>query len=177
MDLLINNKRFKKDFDCLKEVTLNPERHSAPNAYIHCKQVVERAKELAELNRLDSESAILIVNLAYVHDIGKIHGDARPASSVELLPQYGVTQQAMIDYVKYHDINLPWFIAHGKGQTPGEKAWRKLAGKIDMQLLCLFMIADRVDCPGGWQANEPLVWFISEARQRGLLTGELRSLP
>ena len=38
-----------------------------------------------------------------------------------------------------------------------------------MRLLCLFMVADREDCPGGWRANEPTTWFISEAQRRGLI--------
>jgi hypothetical protein len=33
----------------------------------------------------------------------------------------------------------------------------------------LFMVADRVDCPGGWRANAALVWFLDEAGRRGLV--------
>src|SRR5438034_730785 len=35
------------------------------------------------------------------------------------------------------------------------------------------LVADRVDCPGGWHANAPLVWFLDEARKRGFLNTEL----
>ena len=45
--------------------------------------------------------------------------------------------------------------------------------KLDIRLLCLFMVADRVDCPGGWQANEPLVWFLDQVKQRNLLDLDL----
>jgi hypothetical protein len=31
------------------------------------------------------------------------------------------------------------------------------------------MVADRIDCPGGWKANEPLVWFVAEAKAKGYL--------
>ena len=173
MNLLLDNDKFSEDFERLKGVSLNPERHSASNAHAHCKQVAERAEELIGLNQLNSDEASLIVTLAYLHDIGKIQGNARSSSSVELLPDYGITHQLIIDYVKYHDINLPWYIARCKGQRPGDKAWRKLASKVDIRLLCLFMIADRVDCPGGWQANEALMWFLEEVKSRGLLTQEL----
>ncbi len=27
---------------------------------------------------------------------------------------------------------------------------------------CLFMVADRVDFPGGWRANRPLAWFLED---------------
>ena len=44
-----------------------------------------------------------------------------------------------------------------------------MAGKVNMRLLCIFMVADRIDCPGGWKANEPLIWFIAKAKAKGLL--------
>ena len=71
--------------------------------------------------------------------------------------------------VKYHDTNLPWYISMQKGQPPSRKAWAKLGRKVNMRLLCIFMVADRVDCPGGWQANDALVWFLEEATKRGFL--------
>jgi 8-oxo-dGTP pyrophosphatase MutT (NUDIX family) len=42
-----------------------------------------------------------------------------------------------------------------------------------VRLLCLFMVADRVDCPGGWRTNHPLVWFLEEVKRRKLLSTEL----
>jgi len=175
MSILIQNEKFTKDFERLKNVSLNPERHTAANAYVHCKLVVQRADNLAGLNKLNSQETALLVTLAYLHDIGKTQGNARPSTSVGLLPGYGITDQLTIDYVKYHDINLPWYIAHSKGESPGTKAWRKLTTKVDINLLCLFMIADRVDCPGGWHENEPLMWFLEEVKNRGLLTKKLIS--
>jgi hypothetical protein len=69
--------------------------------------------------------------------------------------------------VKYHDINLPWFRSTEIGQTPSNKAWRKLANRVDIRLLLIFMIADRIDCPGGWKANDPLMWFIEQTTEKG----------
>ena len=77
--------------------------------------------------------------------------------------------------MKYHDINLPWYISKTKGQEPTDKAWRKLIKKVDIRLLCIFMIADRVDCPGGWTENKALVWFLREAEQRGYLSSMIIS--
>ncbi|HEY5602283.1 MAG TPA: hypothetical protein VIM41_04170 [Gammaproteobacteria bacterium] len=116
----------------------------------------------------EAETAIL-VNLAYVHDIGKTLGTAKPEQSVELLARYGDFDARFINLVKYHDINLPWYVSYTKGEAPSNKAWQKLAGKLDMRLLCIFMVADRVDCPGGWNQNNALVWFLNQCRERDLI--------
>src|SRR5262249_2146825 len=112
-------------------------------------------------------------NLAYCHDIGKISGTANPEKSVELLPRYGNFDDGFIELVKKHDTNLPWFLSSERGQPPTDKAWRKLARKVDLRLLCLFMVADRADCPGGWRSNRPLVWFLQQVQDRRLLSTEL----
>ena len=49
-----------------------------------------------------------------------------------------------------------------------------MSGKVDLHLLCLFMVADRADCPGGWRTNQALTWFLEEVRKRNLLTLELQ---
>lgn len=162
MYAFINNSQFIKDYQSLKRVSLNPERHTAANAYEHCEMVVDRVKELSELNNLNPDQVNILVALAKVHDIGKCRGDTKPDTSVKLLQEYGCIDDDFIQLVKYHDINLPWYISKTKGQTPTDKAWRKLSRKVEMRLLCIFMIADRVDCPGGWQANKALVWFLDE---------------
>jgi hypothetical protein len=85
------------------------------------------------------------------------------------LPRYGLTDAGFVELVRYHDVNLPWHISMTRGEPPSDKAWRKLASRADVFLLSVFMVADRVDCPGGWRANAPLVWFLAEAERRGLL--------
>lgn len=173
MQLITNNPNFVSDYEQLVNVSLNPERHSAPNAHEHCELVVNRVKQLAKQNHCSEEETTILVNLAYIHDIGKTHGTARPEKSVELLPHYGKFEESFVKLVKYHDINLSWYISHTKGEAPSNKAWQKLARKVDLRLLCLFMVADRVDCPGGWQENKALVWFLGQCKERDYLTGEL----
>ena len=172
MTELTDNTAFAADYAKLKSVSLNPERHTAPDAHAHCEAVRQRVLHLAALNGLGAEDTARLEALAYLHDIGKIEGTARPAKSVELLPRYGVEDPRLTDLVKYHDTNLPWFMAAERGEAPGDKAWNKLAGRVDMHLLSLFMVADRVDCPGGWRANAALVWFLDQAKEKGLV-GEL----
>ncbi len=171
---LLDNPAFQADYERLRTVKLNPARHAAATAYEHCEMVAARAAHLAALNGCTPEEAQVLQNLAHAHDIGKIGGTANPEESVELLPRYGINDDGFGALVKYHDINLPWYLASQKGQPPSDKAWRKMAGKVDLRLLCLFMVADRVDCPGGWRSNRPLVWFLQPVQDRKLLQQELR---
>ncbi|MGZ3438223.1 MAG: HD domain-containing protein, partial [Polyangia bacterium] len=150
-------------------VRLNPERHTAANAYAHSLAVAARAAHLARRNGLDEPRQRALIDLAYLHDIGKVGGTANPSASVELLPRYGVADPELVELVRMHDINLPWHLSMLRGEAPSDKAWRKLARRVDLYLLCLFMVADRVDCPGGWRANSALVWFLDEVDRRGLL--------
>jgi 8-oxo-dGTP pyrophosphatase MutT (NUDIX family) len=173
MSLLIDNPDFRTDYDRLKAVSLNPSRHAARNAYEHCEMVRRRAVELAALNGCTVDETAILNDLARVHDIGKTSGTANPVESVALLANYGITDESFINLVKYHDTNLPWYQAAERGEPPSDKAWSKLARKVDVRLLCLFMVADRVDCPGGWRANRPLIWFLEEVKRRKLLSADL----
>jgi hypothetical protein len=169
MQNILENSEFRSDYEKMRSVSLNQAKHSAKNGYEHCEMVCERAIDLANQNECTPEETELLANLARIHDIGKICGTANPSRSVELLPKYGIDNEDFVQLVKYHDINLPWYNAAQKGQAPSDKAWRKIAGNVNMRLLCVFMVADRIDCPGGWKANEPLMWFIAEAKAKGFL--------
>jgi hypothetical protein len=170
MTSILNNPAFRADFARLETVRLNPERHTAPNALVHSEQVARRAQALAPLNRLSDADTRTLVDLAYVHDIGKTTGTANPSASVDLLSRYGIVDPSFVELVKLHDINLPWHLSKLRGEAPTDKAWRRLASRVDLRLLCIFMIADRVDCPGGWRRNASLVWFLEEVQRRRLLT-------
>lgn len=168
---LLESPAFKADFERLGSVALDPSRHSSSHARAHSEAVARRARELALLNGLGDADADLLEAAGLVHDIGKIGGTTSAAASVERLPSYGIDDRRLLQLVRYHDVNLPWFLAceKGRGDRPGEKAWRKLVARAAPTLLVPFMVADRVDCLGGWRANEPLVWFIEALRKRGLL--------
>jgi hypothetical protein len=173
MSALHSNIEFLADYEKLRDVSLNPERHVAANAHEHCEMVRERVVALAKLNGCTDVETELLSDLARVHDIGKISGTAKPEESVALLPKYGIRDEHFMNLVKYHDTNLPWYQAANRGQPPSDQAWNKMIRKLDIRLLCLFMVADRIDCPGGWRANEPLVWFLDQVKQRNLLDREL----
>jgi hypothetical protein len=173
MTSILDNPEFRADFDRLACMTLNPERHTAANARVHSLAVAARIAQLAQRNRLDERQQRRLVDLAYLHDIGKVGGTANASASVDLLPRYAVADPELVELVRMHDINLPWHLSLLRGEAPTDKAWRKLARRVDLHALCLFMVADRVDCPGGWRANSALVWFLDETARRGLLTRPL----
>jgi hypothetical protein len=169
---ITDNTSFQRDFASLEQITLNPHRHTAPNGKIHSEWVSSQARLLAEANGCTAEEQDLLALIGLVHDIGKSRGDSHPSTSLELLEEYGVSDETVLSLVKYHDTNLPWYLSSQSGQAPGDKAWKRLAKRVNMKLLCLFMVADRVDCPGGWRNNPPLMWFLEEAMQRGFASPE-----
>jgi 8-oxo-dGTP pyrophosphatase MutT (NUDIX family) len=162
MDDLLKNPRFVEAYDGLGRVSLNPRRHTAADARAHSDAVATMAARLAIANRCsDAEVALLI---------GKTTGTAHPARSLDVLADCGVNEPGLLGLVKWHDTSLPWHRSVLRGEPPSDKAWRRLAGEVDLRLLCLFMVADRVDAPGGWRRNAPTTWFLSEARRRGLVS-------
>ena len=126
---LLDNPGFRADYERLRNVTLNPTRHAAPTAYEHCEMVAVRAAHLAALNGCTTEETQVLRNLALAHDIGKISGTANPEESVELLPRYGLTAPGFVALVKYHDINLPWYLASERGEPPSDKACAQNGGQ------------------------------------------------
>lgn len=166
---IVTSEVFLSDYEKLKDVSLSPDRHTAPTAYEHCEMVRNRIGELVMMNYCTPEEIDLLVLMAFVHDIGKINGTSYPSASVDLLPKYGIVDEHLTQLVKYHDTSLSWYHSYERGEAPSSKAWRKLASKLDMWLLCLFMVADRADAPGGWQENDATIWFIDEANERGYL--------
>ncbi|HVH46233.1 MAG TPA: NUDIX domain-containing protein [Labilithrix sp.] len=170
---LFENPAFRADFERLRAVSLNPARHTSGNAHEHSLRVATRALSLAAANGCSLPQTSVLRDLGLVHDIGKAEGTSSPAKSMELLPRYGLVDPSFVELVRYHDINLPWHISVRKGEPPSDKAWRKMAARVDVHLLCLFMVADRVDCPGGWRENAALVWFLAEATRRDLLAASL----
>lgn len=167
---LLDNENFRKIYEQLREISLNPERHEARNAHEHSEQVRERIRELAARNKISPGETRFLENAALAHDIGKISGSSSPKASLKILKELKLGDKQFLDMIRYHDINLPWYQAYLRGEAPSENDWRKLSRKVELKLLLIFMIADRVDCPGGWKNNQPLQWFLNEARRFNLFT-------
>jgi ADP-ribose pyrophosphatase YjhB (NUDIX family) len=177
MSSVTDNPRFGEAYRRLADISLNPRRHTAAHAHAHAEAVAARGGELARANGCPPDEVALLEDLGRVHDIGKITGTAKPEKSLEVLRDCGITDARLLALVKWHDTNLPWFLSAQKGQPPSDKAWRRLAGELDLRLLALFMVADRVDAPPGWRRNAPLAWFLGEARRRGLVPALVLDLP
>jgi ADP-ribose pyrophosphatase YjhB (NUDIX family) len=170
-DRIMDHGRFAETFCRLAGVSLNPRRHTAANALEHSEAVAARAAALARANGCTEREACLLEDLGRAHDIGKVTGTARPERSLEVLRECGIEDPALLALVKWHDTSLPWYLAQERGQPPSDKAWRRLAADVDLRLLAIFMVADRVDAPPGWRRNAPTAWFLGEARRRGLIEG------
>lgn len=170
---VLQNPELARRYAELASVTLNPRRHLASDALAHSEAVAGAARRLGQQNGCAVEHVQLLEDLGRVHDIGKSTGTARPVASLEVLAECGITDPQLLALVERHDCNLPWFQSHTRGQAPSDKAWRRLAAAVDLQLLCVFMVADRIDAPGGWRRNAPTMWFLEQARTRGLI-GELQ---
>jgi 8-oxo-dGTP pyrophosphatase MutT (NUDIX family) len=166
---VLQNLEFARRYAELATVALNPRRHMASDALAHSEAVAAMARRLGQRNGCSPEQLELLEDLGRVHDIGKITGTARPERSLAVLAECGIADPQLLALVERHDCNLPWFLAHSRGQAPSDKAWRRLAAAVDVRLLCVFMVADRVDAPGGWRRNAPAVWFLEQARTRGLI--------
>jgi ADP-ribose pyrophosphatase YjhB (NUDIX family) len=169
MEDLLKNERFAAAYERLGHVSLNPRRHTASDARAHSAAVARMATQLALANGCSPDEVALLTNLGHAHDIGKVTGTARPARSLDVLADCGVTDGTLLSLVRWHDTSLPWHRSTIRGEAPSDKAWRRLATEVDVRLLSLFMVADRVDAPGGWRRNAPTTWFLSEAKTRGLV--------
>jgi ADP-ribose pyrophosphatase YjhB (NUDIX family) len=168
MDDIRNNERFADAYCRLSRIQLNPRRHTAADARAHSEAVAALASRLADANGCAPEVRRLLENLGRAHDVGKITGSARPERSLDVLRECGIEDPVFLALVRWHDTALPWYRAASRGEPPSEKAWRRLAGEVDLRLLAMFMVADRVDAPPGWRRNAPTVWFLAQARTRGL---------
>lgn len=177
MEPILNNPRFAETYRRLEAVSLNPRRHTAAHALAHSEAVAAHAVALGRANGCSDDEVQLLENLGRAHDIGKVTGTARPERSLAVLADCGVTCPAFVTLVKWHDTSLPWYTATQKGQPPSDKAWRRLASELELRLLAMFMVADRVDAPPGWRRNAPTAWFLGEARTRGLLPALGLDLP
>ena len=173
MKSVIENPLLLMDYMLLKEVKMNPAKHTSSSVYEHTEKAVTRVRELAAENSCSEEETAFLVNLAYLHDIGKLIGKPHQKHSVELMKKYGITDQALINLVYNHDVSLSCHTSFKQGHAPRDKAWTDLACSVNIFHLCLFMIADRCDAPGGFKNNEPTIWFINELQARKLLTKKL----
>lgn len=179
MNTILESKELRDDLAALAAVTLDPARHLAPNARVHSLAVAQRAVSLGRAAGASDDELHLLRLVGLTHDLGKLmppteEGEAHPTRSVQRLRErYGVDDARLLSLVRYHDLNLPWYLSAQRGEAPSDRAWRRLAGRVDLWLLALQMLADRVDCRGGYKENAPLCWFLDRLERRALLSRPL----
>jgi len=159
-----------------------PEWHPEGDVWIHTLMVIDRARELnGDLNR----PRLLTVMLgAICHDLGKPsttafidgrirsldHEQAGVAPSISLLDRLNVhtidgfdVRQQVIGLVAHH---LKPGMFH-KAANVGDGAFRRLAQKVDLELLARLARADCLGRTGAFDCSA-MDWFLSRARALGV---------
>ena len=165
--------------DCPQE----PEWHPEGDVWVHTLLVIDRARELIE--DLDHPRQIVIMLGAVCHDFGKpattAWRDGRIRSfnheeegvapahafldrlNVHSVEGYDVRQQT-IGLVAHHLKPGMW---HKVRDEVGDGAFRRLARKVDLELLARLAKADCLGRPGPFDCSA-MEWFLSRARVLGV---------
>ena len=165
--------------DCPQE----PEWHPEGDVWVHTLLVIDRAREL--IDDLDHPRQIVIMLGAVCHDFGKpattAWRDGRIRSfnheeegvapahafldrlNVHSVEGYDVRQQT-IGLVAHHLKPGMW---HKVRDEVGDGAFRRLARKVDLELLARLAKADCLGRPGPFDCSA-MDWFLSRARVLGV---------
>ena len=165
--------------DCPQE----PEWHPEGDVWVHTLLVIDRARE--QIDDLDHPRQIVIMLGAVCHDFGKpattAWRDGRIRSfnheeegvapahafldrlNVHSVEGYDVRQQT-IGLVAHHLKPGMW---HKVRDEVGDGAFRRLARKVDLELLARLAKADCLGRPGPFDCSA-MDWFLSRARVLGV---------
>ena len=165
--------------DCPQE----PEWHPEGDVWVHTLLVIDRAREL--IDDLDHPRQIVIMLGAVCHDFGKpattAWRDGRIRSfnheeegvapahafldrlNVHSVEGYDVRQQT-IGLVAHHLKPGMWYKVRDE---VGDGAFRRLARKVDLELLARLAKADCLGRPGPFDCSA-MDWFLSRARVLGV---------
>jgi tRNA nucleotidyltransferase (CCA-adding enzyme) len=160
-----------------------PEWHPEGDVWIHTLMVIDEAKQ--QLDDLSRPEQVTIMLGAIAHDFGKpmttaeIDGRIRSPSheargvepakhfldrlNIHTMDGYDVRRQ-VLGLVQYHLAPNAWF----KSPTPvGDGAFRRLARKLDLELLSRLAHADCRGRAGNFDCSA-MTWFIQRARSLGV---------
>jgi tRNA nucleotidyltransferase (CCA-adding enzyme) len=161
----------------------DPEWHPEGDVWTHTLMVVDQARTL--IDGLDRGPAVAMMLAALCHDIakpqttalidGRIRSPGHEEAGVE--PSGRILDRLNVHSMDGFDVRRTVLglvaqhlkpIAFWKAPTPvGDGAFRRLAQKVDLELLALFA---RADCTGRGGAFDcsPLDWFVERARALGV---------
>lgn len=175
--------RLWPEFHALVGVPQEPEWHPEGDVWIHTLMVIDQAR--LRIDGLDRGPALAIMLGAITHDFGKPqttavidgrirspgHEEAGVAPAASFLDRLNVHSFGGFD-VRHTVLGL---VAHHlkpsafkKAQTPvSDGAFRRLALKVDLELLALFAKADCHGRTGGFDCSA-MDWFVERARAIGV---------
>jgi tRNA nucleotidyltransferase (CCA-adding enzyme) len=159
-----------------------PEWHPEGDVWIHTLMVVDRARELND--DLDRPRLITVMLGAVGHDLGKPATTAFIDGRIRSLDheQAGVEPTiALLDRLNVHTINgfdvrsqVVGLVAHHlkpgmlhKAANVGDGAFRRLAQKVDLELLARLARADCLGRTGTFDCSA-MDWFLARARALGV---------
>ena len=162
----------------------DPEWHPEGDVWVHTLMVVDEAR--ARIDGLDPPQRLTLMLAALCHDLGKpattefIDGRIRSRGheeagvpptrtfldrlDVHTLAGYDVRQQ-VLGLVAHHLKPGMWRRAP---QPVGDGAFRRLARKVDLELLALLSAADCLGRTGHFDCAATMDWFLDRARALGV---------
>ena len=165
--------------DCPQE----PEWHPEGDVWVHTLLVIDRAREL--IDDLDHPRQIVIMLGAVCHDFGKPattawrDGRIRSFSHEEegVAPAHAFLDRLNVHSVEGYDVrqqtiglvahHLKPGMWHKVRDEVGDGAFRRLARKVDLELLARLAKADCLGRPGPFDCSA-MDWFLSRARVLGV---------
>jgi tRNA nucleotidyltransferase (CCA-adding enzyme) len=161
-----------------------PEWHPEGDVWTHTLQVVDQAR--LAVDDLDRPRQIAVVLGAVCHDFGKPattaiidgrirsldHEDQGVAPAINLLDRLGVqsidgydVRRQVLGFVAHHLKPGAWFKVRGE---VGDGAFRRLAHKVDLELLARLAKADCLGRRPGHFDCSAMDWFLERARALGV---------
>jgi tRNA nucleotidyltransferase (CCA-adding enzyme) len=177
------------ELQSLVGVPQEPEWHPEGDVDIHTMMVVDEARKL--IDDLDHARRIAVMLGAMCHDLGKPpttefvdgrtrsrgHDEAGVEPTISLLDKLGIhtldgfdVREQVIQLVRYHLVPGEWYKAEQKGQPVGDGAFRRLARKVEPDLLYRVAKADSLGRNPEWLPDEKRFgseaqeWFIEKVR-------------
>ncbi|MBV9240487.1 MAG: HD domain-containing protein [Acidobacteria bacterium] len=177
------------ELQSLVGVPQEAEWHPEGNVDIHTMMVVDEARKL--IDELDHPRQIAVMLGALCHDLGKPpttqfidgrtrsrgHDEAGVEPTVSLLDRLGMytldgfdVREQVIQLVRYHLVPGEWYKAGEKGSPVGDGAFRRLARKVETDLLYRVAKADSLGRNPPWVpvekhfGSEAQEWFIEKVR-------------
>ena len=163
---------------CVQE----PEWHPEGDVWVHTLMVIDKAREMND--DLDRAKLITVMLGAVCHDLGKPATTAFSDGRIRSLnhEEAGVTPTInLLDRLNIHTIDgfdvrtqVVGLVAHHlkpgmfrKAAQVGDGAFRRLAQKVDLELLARFARADCLGRTGTFDCSA-MDWFIERARALGV---------